>query len=257
MNQQQDNEGEIQLAGQDLGRDTAYAVVSKLKKGDVTPLDLLDVLEKRISEVDGAVNALPTLCFERARDNAKAMMQKKPAERGLLAGLPIPIKDLTDVANVRTTQGSPIYKDRIPEHSDILVERLEENGGIVYAKSNTPEFGAGANPFNEGFGAPRNPWDPSKSAAGSSGGAAGALATGMAWLAHGSDMGGSLRNPASFCGIVGLRPSIGRVAHTPHFAVDRNLGVQGPMARNVEDLALLLDAMSGEHPGVPLSPPKL
>jgi len=245
------------LAGQELVRETANAVVSKLKKGDVTPLDLLDVLEKRIAEVDSKVNALPTLCFERARDHAKALMQKKPTERGMLAGLPIPIKDLTDVANVLTTRGSPIYKDRVPEHSDILVERLEENGGVVYAKSNTPEFGAGANTFNEVFGATRNPWDTSKSAAGSSGGAAVALATGMAWLAHGSDMGGSLRNPASFCGIVGLRPSIGRVAHTPEFAVDRNLGVNGPMARNVGDLALLLDAMSGEHPADPLSLPKL
>src|ERR1700759_448677 len=195
MNQQQDNEGEIQLAGQDLGRDTAYAVVSKLKKGDVTPLDLLDVLEKRIGEVDGSVNALPTLCFERARDHARALMQKKPAERGLLAGLPIPIKDLTDVANVRTTQGSPIYKDRVPEHSDILVERLEENGGVVYAKSNTPEFGAGANTFNEALGATRNPWDTSKSAAGSSGGAAVALATGMAWLVGGFAMRGAAPQP--------------------------------------------------------------
>ena len=129
--------------------------------------------------------------------------------------MPIPIKDLTDVAGVRTTQGSPIYKDNVPAHSDILVEHLEDNGGVIYAKSNTPEFGAGANTFNEVFGATRNPWDTSRSAAGSSGGAAVALATGMAWLAHGSDMGGSLRNPASFCGIVGMRPSIGRVAHTP------------------------------------------
>jgi amidase len=128
---------------------------------------------------------------------------------------------------------------------------------VIYAKSNTPEFGAGANTFNEVFGATRNPWDTSKSAAGSSGGAAVALATGMAWLAHGSDMGGSLRNPASFCGIVGMRPSIGRVAHTPAAKIDRNLGVHGPMARNVEDLALLLDAMSGEHPADPLSLPKL
>src|SRR5215467_11271117 len=134
---------------------------------------------------------------------------------------------------------------------------LEINGAVVYAKSNTPEFGAGANTFNEVFGRTLNPWDTSKSAAGSSGGAAVALATGTAWLAHGSDMGGSLRNPASFCGIVGLRPSIGRVAHTVSVAVDRNLGVQGPMARNVEDLALLLDAMSGEHPGDPLSLPAL
>ena len=156
-----------------------------------------------------------------------------------------------------TTQGSPIYKDNIPAKSDILVEHLENNGGVVYAKSNTPEFGAGANTFNEVFGPTRNPWDTSRSAAGSSGGAAVALATGTAWLAHGSDMGGSLRSPASFCGIVGMRPSIGRVAHTLAAAVDRNLGVQGPMARNVEDVALLLDAMSGEHPGDPLSLPVL
>ena len=131
----------------------------------------------------------------------------------------------------------------IPEKSDILVEHLEAEGGIVYAMSNTPEFGAGANTFNEVFGTTRNPWNTSRSAAGSSGGAAVALATGMAWLAHGSDMGGSLRNPASFCGIVGFRPSVGRVAHTPEGAVDQNLGQQGPMARNVEDVALLLDAM--------------
>ena len=137
----------------------------------------------------------------------------------------MPIKDLTEVEGVRTTQGSPIFKDNVPANSDILVEHLESNGGVIYAKSNTPEFGAGANTFNEVFGPTLNPWDTSRSAAGSSGGAAVALATGMAWLAHGSDMGGSLRNPASFCGIVGLRPSIGRVAHTVgRAAIDRNLG---------------------------------
>jgi amidase len=245
------------VADQNLVRETACAVVDKLRAGEVTPLDLLDVLEKRIAEVDSKVNALPTLCFERARAHAKFLMQKPAGQRGMLAGLPVPIKDLTDVAGVLTTQGSPIYKNTIPAKSDILVEHLETNGGVVYAKSNTPEFGAGANTFNEVFGATRNPWDTSRSAAGSSGGAAVALATGMAWLAHGSDMGGSLRSPASFCGVVGLRPSIGRVAHTPKFAIDRNLGVQGPMARNVEDLALLLDAMSGEHPADPLSLPVL
>jgi amidase len=241
----------------ELLRATACAVVDKLNSGEVTPLDLLDVLEGRIREVDGKVNALPTLCFDRARTHAKALMQKPAGERGLLAGLPIPIKDLTDVEGVLTTQGSPIYRDNIPARSDLMVEHLEASGAVIYAKSNTPEFGAGANTFNEVFGATLNPWDTSRSAAGSSGGAAVALATGMAWLAHGSDMGGSLRNPASFCGVVGLRPSIGRVAHTPKFKVDRNLGVQGPMARNVEDLALLLDAMSGEHPADPLSLPLL
>lgn len=242
---------------QALIRSTACTIVDQLHSGDVTPLDLLDALEKRIAEVDGKTNALPTLCFDRARSHAKALMQKPAAKRGLLAGLPVPIKDLTNVAGVKTTQGSPIYRDNVPASSDILVELIETNGGVIYAKSNTPEFGAGANTFNEIFGPTLNPWDLSRSAAGSSGGAAVALATGMAWLAHGTDMGGSLRNPASFCGIVGMRPSIGRVPHSPAFKIDRNLTVHGPMARNVEDIALFLDAMSGEHPADLLSLPRL
>src|SRR5262249_18938693 len=256
-NRSRNGTGKTMAADQSLIRETACTIVDKLNKGEVTPLDLLDVLEKRIAEVDGKVNALPTLCFERARKHAAELMKRPASQRGLLAGMPVPIKDLTNVAGVLTTQGSPIYKDNVPAKSDVLVEMLEANGGVVYAKSNTPEFGAGANTFNEVFGPTRNPWDTSRSAAGSSGGAAAALATGTAWLAHGSDMGGSLRNPASFCGIVGLRPSIGRVAHTPIAAIDRNLGVQGRMARKVEDLALLLDAMSGESPADPLSLPKL
>ncbi len=243
------------MTDQGLVRESACTVVDKLRSGEVTPLDLLDVLEKRITEVDGKVNALPILCFDRARRHAKALMQKPAAERGLLAGLPVPIKDLFNVEGVLNTQGSPIFKDNVATRSDIVVTNLEANGGVVYAKSNTPEFGAGANTFNEVFGATLNPWDTSRSAAGSSGGAAVALATGMAWLAHGTDMGGSLRNPASFCGIVGMRPSIGRVARTPSAMIDRNLTVHGPMARNVEDLALLLDAMSGEYAADPLSLP--
>src|SRR3954469_21451123 len=254
---QAERTGEMQVADEGLVQATACAIVDKLNSGEVTPLDLLDALEARIAEVDGKVNALPTLCFDRARAHAKELMKKPAGQRGLLAGLPVPIKDLTAVAGVLTTQGSPIYKDNIPAKSDILVEHLENNGGVIYAKSNTPEFGAGANTFNEVFGPTRNPWDLSRSAAGSSGGAAAALATGTAWLAHRSDMGGSLRNPASFCGVVGMRPSIGRVAHTPIAKIDRNLTVQGPMARNVEDIALLLDAMSGEHPADPLSLPLL
>src|SRR6476620_11351368 len=232
----------------DLIRQGAVSLVGRLKSGEVTPHDLLDALEARIAAVDGPVNALPTLCFDRARRNADELMKKPVAERGQLAGMPIPIKDLVDVAGVRSTQGSPIYADHIPQKSDVLVEHLEAEGGIVYAMSNTPEFGAGANTFNEVFGKTRNPWNTSRSAAGSSGGAAVTLATGTAWLAHGSDMGGSLRNPASFNGVVGFRPSIGRVAHSVKGAVDTNLSQQGPMARNVEDCALLLDAMSGEDP---------
>lgn len=240
---------------QELIRNTACDLVHKLRNGEVTPLDLLDVLEKRIGEVDGKLNALPILCFDRARTHARALMKHPASARGFLAGLPIPIKDLIDVAGVRNTQGSRIFSDHVATTSDILVERLEQSGALVYARSNTPEFGAGANTVNELFGPTLNPWNPSRSAAGSSGGAAVAVAAGMAWVAHGSDMGGSLRNPASFCGVVGLRPSLGRVARTPKFKIDRNLGLQGPMARNVEDVALMLDAMSGEHPGDPLSLP--
>jgi len=234
---------------------TACAVVDKLNAGEVTPLDLLDALEARIAEVDGKVNALPTLCLDRARDHARELMKRPVGARGPLAGMPVPIKDLTAVKGVLTTQGSPIFKDDIPGRSDLLVTHLEANGGVIYAKSNTPEFGAGANTFNEVFGATRNPWNLALSAAGSSGGAAAALASGTAWLAHGTDLGGSLRNPASFCGVVGMRPSFGRVAHSRGAQVDRTISVHGPMARNVEDLALLLDAMCGEHPADPLSLP--
>ncbi len=202
-----------------IGR-SACEVVGLLRAGDVTPHDLLDILEARISRVDGAVNALPTLCFERARLAASELMRKPADARGLLSGLPVPIKDLTEVAGVLTTFGSPIFKDNVPAQSEIMVEMLERQGALVYAKSNTPEFGAGANTFNEVFGATRNPWNTARSAAGSSGGAAVALATGMAWLAQGSDLGGSLRNPASFCGIVGMRPSPGRVATNPGFKLE-------------------------------------
>jgi amidase len=140
--------GEIRVADQGLVRETACAIINKLNAGEVTPLDLLDVLEQRIAEVDGKVNALPTLCFDRARSHAKTLMKKPIGERGLLAGLPVPIKDLTAVEGVRTTQGSPIYKDNVPARSDILVEHLENSGGVIYAKSNTPEFRARANTFN-------------------------------------------------------------------------------------------------------------
>jgi amidase len=237
----------------DLTTITATNLVRLLQTDAVSPMDCLDALERRIAKVNPHVNALVTLCFDRARDHATELMAKPVAERGQLAGLPIPIKDLTDVKGVRSTQGSRIFADRIAPTSDILVKHLETAGGVIYAMSNTPEFGAGAQTFNDVFGVTRNPWNTALTPAGSSGGAAVALATGMAWLAHGSDLGGSLRNPASFCGVVGLRPSPGRVASTVFSKIDGTLGVEGPMARNVTDLALLLDAMSGYEPGDPLS----
>ena len=236
--------------------ESACSIVDMLKAEEVTPLDLLDALEERIAAVDPVVNALPTLCFERARERATALMKKPVDERGRLAGLPVPIKDLTEVEGVRTTWGSRIFADFVPERSDIMVQNIEAEGGIVYAKSATPEFGAGANTFNDVFGATLNPWNTSRSAAGSSGGAAVSLATGMAWVAQGSDLGGSLRSPASFCGIVGMRPGPGRVAKDPGSLVDDILSVEGPMARTVEDVALMLDAMTGEHPCDPVSLPR-
>jgi amidase len=229
---------------------SACEIVELLRIGGVTPFDCLDALEARILEVNPQVNALPTLCFERAREHAKRNAAQAP-----LHGLPIAIKDLIDVAGVRSTRGSPIFTDHVPQTSDVVVQHLESRGAVVYAKSNTPEFGAGANTFNEVFGRTLNPWNTSRSAAGSSGGAAAALATGMAWVAQGSDMGGSLRNPASFCGVVGMRPSPGRVAASVECKIDSTLSVEGPMARNVTDLALLFDAMVGEEPADPLSLP--
>jgi amidase len=234
----------------------ATELVTRLRRNEITPFDLLDAVEARITAVDKNINALPTLCFERARDHARRLMQKPAAERGRLAGMPVPIKDLTSVAGVRTTSGSRIFADYVPEQTDVTADRLEAEGALVYAKSNVPEFGAGANTFNDVFGPTLNPWNTALSAAGSSGGAAAALATGMAWLAHGSDVGGSLRNPASFCGVVGMRPTVGRVASTRRYTVDPTLSVEGPMARNVEDMALMFDAMLGEDSRDMLSKPR-
>lgn len=234
---------------------TARDIVSLLRNGKISPHELLDALESRIAQVDKAVNALPILCFDRARREADRLMGLPVSERGILCGLPLPIKDLDDVEGVRTSFGSMPFINNIANQSCFLVEQLESQGAIVFAKSNTPEFGAGGNTFNDVFGPTLNPWDLSKSAGGSSGGAAAALASGTAWLAQGSDNAGSLRTPASFCGIVGFRPTPGRVVRGPSVNPYQTLLSNGPMARNVEDVALFLDAMIGEDPRDPLSLP--
>ena len=244
------------MANSELITCSALRLHLLLEKGEITPLDCLDALEVRIIQVDPQVNAFPTRCFGRAREHARRLMGKPFTERGVLGGIPVAIKDLTNVAGVRSTQGSPIFANYIPDTSDLMVEHIEAEGGVIYAKSNTPEFGAGANTFNPVFGATRNPYNTSLSAAGSSGGSAVALATGMAWLAQGSDLGGSLRNPASFNNVVGLRPTPGRVAFTRGGRFDSSLSVEGPMARTVQDLAFFLDAMSGDDPRDPLSKPR-
>jgi len=232
-------------------------MVDLLKSGALTPDDALDALEQRIAEVEPYVNALPTLCFDRAREHAARLRDVPPQDRGLLYGLPVPIKDLTDVSGVRTTYGSLMFKDFVPQTTGMPARRLEENCAIIYAKSNTPEFGTGGHTKNKVFGVTRNPRDLLKSAGGSSGGAAAALASGMAWVAHGSDMAGSLRTPASFCGVASLRPSPGLIATDPGNFPFQVLAQEGPMARCVEDVALLADAMCGlsQKAGLSMSSP--
>jgi amidase len=236
------------MAGSDLYKLTARTAVDLLKKGEVTPLELVEASLARIAATEPAIHAMPTLAAERARKAASRIDRDS-----LLAGLPFAVKDLEDVAGVRTTYGSPIYKDHVPVRSDIMVERLEARGGIVIGKSNTPEFGAGANSYNQVFDDTRTPWNTAMTASGSSGGSAAALASGQAWLATGSDLGGSLRTPASYCGVVGLRPSPGRVASGPSDFPFGTMAVAGPMARNVGDCALMLDAMAGRHDVDPMS----
>lgn len=240
---------------------SAAELVTHLKSGEVTPTQAVEAAFARIESVEGAIHALPTLCRERALAAAKAIeadtqtSAARKSDPAWLAGLPIAVKDLNDVAGVRTTYGSPIYSDHVPERSDHMVERLEANGAIIVGKSNTPEFGAGGHTFNQIFPSTVTPWNTRLSASGSSGGSAAAVAAGEVWLATGSDYGGSLRTPAAFCGIVGLRPSPGRVANSPNPFPFDTVAVEGPMGRNVRDIALMLDAMVGSHPGDPLSLP--
>ncbi|MGD9536119.1 MAG: amidase [Alphaproteobacteria bacterium] len=245
--------------GGDLYRMTAAEAVRRLAKGEVSPSELVDAAYARIAQTDPHLNAMPTLCEARARAHAARIEEeaRSGGERppGWLGGLPVSIKDLTAVKGVRTTYGSPIYADNVPARSDLMVELLEAKGAIVIGKSNTPEFGAGASTFNEVFGKTRNPWNVEKSCAGSSGGAAVSVAAGQAWAAQGSDLGGSLRTPASFCSIVGLRPSPGRVPRGPASLPFSSLSVNGPMARYVLDTALFLDAMTADHPRDPLALP--
>lgn len=245
----------INFSGPELCGMEAHQVVDLLEKGEVSSKELLQASFARIANVGDAINATPTLCEERAYAASSSIDTNNNGIAGWLAGLPISIKDLTAVKGVRTTFGTRGLASFIADESDPLVERLEANGAIVIGKTNTPELGAGGNTFNEVFGATLNPWDTSLNAGGSSGGAAASLAAGEVWLSHGSDHGGSLRTPAAYCGIVGLRPSPGRAGGSSKdmgFFIE---GVQGPMARSVQDCALFMDAMSGFEPRFPISYP--
>jgi amidase len=211
---------------------------------------------QRVERFNGTINAVVTL-NPRALDDARALDARlaRGEAPGLLCGLPVGIKDVTPVGSLRTTYGSPIYADHVPDEDALVVRRLREAGAIILGKTNCPEFAAGGNTFNEVFGRTCNPWDPTKSAGGSTGGGAAALVTGMISLAEGTDLGGSLRIPASFCGVVGLRPSVGLVPTHPTDWVWDTLQVTGPMARTADDVALMLQAVSGASNQSPLQQP--
>jgi amidase len=228
----------------------AITLAGMLRSRDVSAREVIAAHIGRIEAADGAVNAVVTRCFEQAMAKAAAADQAlaQGQEPGLLHGLPVAHKDLVDTAGVRTTYGSPLFAEHVPERDELLVSRMSGAGAISLGKTNVPEFGAGSHTVNRVFGATRNPYDLSRSAGGSSGGAAAALAARMVCLADGSDLGGSLRNPASFCNVVGLRPSPGRVPRWPVTDPADTLGVAGPMARTVADAALLLAVQSGPDP---------
>jgi len=233
----------------------AITLAGMLRGHEVSAREVIAAHIDRIEAVDGAVNAVITRCFEQAMAKASAADQAlaRGEEPGLLHGLPVAHKDLVDTAGVRTTYGSPLFAEYVPDRDELLVSRMARAGAISVGKTNTPEFGAGSHTVNRVFGATRNPYDLSRSAGGSSGGAAAALAARMVCLADGSDLGGSLRNPASFCNVVGLRPSPGRVPRWPVTDPADTLGVQGPMARTVADTALLLAVLSGPDPRAALA----
>ena len=236
---------------------SACSLVDALKKREVLQSEVLQDLKIRHEQIDNVLNALPTTCFERAYDAAVKIENMNEQQFNTtcrpLFGLPIPIKDSYSVSGVRTTYGSKAYENYIPDSSDITVNTIEKSGGIVFAKSNTPEFEAGASTFNEVFGFTRNPLNLSRSVGGSSGGAAAAVAAGLAHLAQGSDFACSLRFPASFCGLVGLRPTPGLVPHGPSKMPFQSLSVTGPIARSVADVGLALDAFEGSDKNDPLS----
>jgi len=238
------------MLSDELCKLSATEVVKALRQGDLHPKDTIEAAITRIENVDSAVNALPIRCFERAFECAKSLPISDDPRH--LAGLPIAVKDYNDVSGVRTTYGSPIYKENIPATSDATVATLEKRGAIPIAKSNVPEW-AGGHTFNPVNGLTRNPWNLGRSAGGSSGGSGAALASGQIWLATGNDLGGSLRTPAGFNGVVGLRPGPGVVPRGKRLQAFDTLWVEGPMARDVADVALMLDASAGHHPDDPFS----
>jgi amidase len=241
--------------GPELCFKSAVELARLVREREVSAREVLEAHLRQIERVNPRVNAVVTLVADSAREQADRAdeAQRRGAAVGPLHGLPIAIKDLVETKGIRTTFGSRIYRDYVPDADELLVERVKAAGAIVVGKTNTPEFGAGSQTFNEVFGETRNPWDVTKTCGGSSGGGAVALACRMLPIADGSDMGGSLRNPPSFCNVFGLRPSPGRVPDWPSSQPWQTLSVPGPMARSAEDAALLLSVLAGPDPRAPLA----
>ncbi|MEQ9059987.1 MAG: amidase [Gammaproteobacteria bacterium] len=232
----------------------ATELAARVARAETSPSALLEDFLAQIARVNPAVNAIVTLDETGARERAAALDAEAPdPARRPLRGLPIAVKDLAPVRGMRTTVGSPIYANHVPDFDELFVSRLRAAGANIIGKTNTPEFGAGSQTFNPVFGVTRNPYDTALTCGGSSGGAAVALACGMLPLADGSDLGGSLRNPAAFCNVVGFRPSPGRVPSWPKQFSSDPLAVHGPMARSVADCALLLSVMAGPDARVPIA----
>jgi amidase len=236
----------------------ATELARRIRAQELSASEVMAAHLAQIEQVNPLVNAIVTLLPEQAMRQARAADEAlaRGDSIGPLHGLPVAHKDLFPTKGIRTTFGSPIYKDFVPDHDALIVERLRRAGAITIGKTNTPEFGAGSQTYNPVFGATHNPYDLTKTCGGSSGGAAVALACGMLPIADGSDMGGSLRNPASFCNVVGLRPSPGRVPVWPSLTGWFTLSVAGPMARTVQDVALMLSAIAGPDPRSPIAIPE-
>ena len=234
---------------------TATELAHRICVGELSAREVMDAHLAQIDRVNPMVNAIVTLLPEQAMDQARAADEAlaRGEEVGPLHGLPIAHKDLVPTKGIRTTSGSPIFEDCVPDEDGLIVERLKKAGAITMGKTNTPEFGAGSQTYNEVFGETLNPYDTGKTCGGSSGGAAVALACGMQPIADGSDLGGSLRNPASFCNVVGFRTSPGRVPVWPNPSGWFPLSVQGPMARTVQDAALMLSTIAGPDPRSPIA----
>ena len=240
----------------DIARQPAAELSRRIDARELSCVEVIEACLAQIERHNGTINAVVTLNDD-ALDEARRLDERLASgdSPGPLTGIPVGIKDVTHTEGMRTTFGSPLYADHVPDVDALIVQRLKAAGAIILGKTNTPEFATGGNTFNDVFGATRNPWNAELSAGGSTGGGAAGLACGMIALAEGTDLGGSLRIPASFCGVVGLRPTPGLVPTWPHEFPWDDMQVTGGMARTAEDVALMLAAAAGPSRIAPLRQP--